>query len=61
MKSSRQTVFIFINISAEYITLAALLKSLRTRRKPPYLNKTIFFSDEKNFNQDGKTKSQNGR
>jgi hypothetical protein len=48
-------------MSAEYATLAALLKPLRTRRKPPNPNKIIFFSDEKNFNQDGKTNSQNDR
>jgi hypothetical protein len=36
-------------MSAEYATLAALLKPLRTRRKPPHPNKQKIFSDEKNF------------
>jgi hypothetical protein len=50
-------------MSAEYATLAALLKPLRlrTRRKPPNPNQIIFFSDDKGFNQDEKTNSQNGR
>jgi hypothetical protein len=46
MPSSKQTVFIFKNMLAEYATLAALLKPLRTRRKPPNPNQIIFFSDE---------------
>jgi hypothetical protein len=49
MASSKQTVFIFKNMSAEYATLAALLKPLCTRRKPPNPNQKIFSSDEKNF------------
>jgi hypothetical protein len=49
MTSSKQTVFIFKNMWAEYATLAALLKPLRTRRKPPNLNQKIIFSDEKKF------------
>jgi hypothetical protein len=63
MTPSKQTVFIFKNMSAEYETLAALLKPLRlrTRRKPPNPNQIIFFSDDKGFNQDEKTNSQNGR
>jgi hypothetical protein len=34
---------------AEYATLAALLKPLRTRREPPNPNQKFFFSDENNF------------
>jgi hypothetical protein len=49
MASSKQTVFIFKNMSAEYATIAALLKPLCTRRKPPNPNQQIFFSDEKKF------------
>jgi hypothetical protein len=49
MTPSKQTVFIFKNMSAEYATLAALLKPLRTRRKPPNPNPKKCFSDEKNF------------
>jgi hypothetical protein len=49
MTSSKETVFIFKNMLAEYATLAALLKPLRTRRKPHNLNQIFFFSDEKNF------------
>jgi hypothetical protein len=49
MTSSKQTVFIFKNMSAEYATLAALLKPLCTRIKPPNPNQQNFFSDEKNF------------
>jgi hypothetical protein len=48
MTSSKQTV-IFKNMSAEYATLAALLKPLRTRRKPPNPYQKQIFSDEKNF------------
>jgi hypothetical protein len=44
-----QTVFIFKNMSAEYANLAALLKPVRTRRKPPYPNPKKIYSDEKNF------------
>jgi hypothetical protein len=36
-------------MSAEYATLAALLKPLHTRRKPPKPNPKKIFSDEKNF------------
>jgi hypothetical protein len=36
-------------MSAEYPTIAALLKPLRTRRKPPNQNPKKIFSDEKNF------------
>jgi hypothetical protein len=46
---------------AEYATLPAMLKPLRTRRKPPNPNQIIFFSDEENLNQDGKTNKQNDR
>jgi hypothetical protein len=49
MTSSKQTVFIFKNMSAENATLAALLKPLHTRSKPPNPNQIIFFSDERNF------------
>jgi hypothetical protein len=49
MTSSKQTVFIFKNMSAEYATLAAFLKPLRTRRKPPNPNQKKIFSDEKKF------------
>jgi hypothetical protein len=49
MKSSQQNVFIFKNMSAENATLAALLKPLRTRSKPPNPNQIIFFTDEKIF------------
>jgi hypothetical protein len=49
MTSSKQTVFIFKNMSAEYATLAALLKPLCTRRKPTNPNEKKFFSDEKKF------------
>jgi hypothetical protein len=49
MTSSKQTVFIFKNMSAEYATPAALLKPLRTRRKPSNPNFKKFFSDEKSF------------
>jgi hypothetical protein len=33
-------------MSAEYESLPAMLKPLRTRRKPPNPNQIIFFSDE---------------
>jgi hypothetical protein len=36
-------------MSAEYATLAALLKPLHTRRKPPNPNQKEIFSDEKKF------------
>jgi hypothetical protein len=49
MISSKQTVFIFKNMSAENGTLAALLKPLRTRSKPPNPNQIIFVTDEKFF------------
>jgi hypothetical protein len=49
MTSSKQTVFIFKNMSAENATLAALLKPLLTRSKPPNPNQIIFFADEKIF------------
>jgi hypothetical protein len=61
MTSSKQNVFIFKNMLAEYATIAALLKPLRTRRRSSNSNQIIFFFDEKNFNQDGKTNSRNGR
>ncbi len=54
-------LFYFKIMSADYVPLAAMLKPLRTRRKPPNPNKIIFSSDEKNFKQDGKTNSQNDR
>jgi hypothetical protein len=60
MTPCKQTVFNFKNMPAEYLTLAAMLKPLRTRRKPPNPNKIIFLSDEKNFKQDGKNR-QNAR
>jgi hypothetical protein len=44
----KQTVFIFKNMSGEIATLAALLKPLRTRSKPPNPNQIIFFSGETN-------------
>jgi hypothetical protein len=34
---------------AKYATLAAMLKHLRTRKKPPNPNQIIFFSDEEQF------------
>jgi hypothetical protein len=49
MTSSKQTVFIFKNMSAENATLAALLKPLRTRSKPPNPSQIIFFTDENFF------------
>jgi hypothetical protein len=49
MTSSKQTVFIFKNMSSENATLAALLKPLRTRSKPPNPNQIILFTVEKNF------------
>jgi hypothetical protein len=49
MTICKQTVFIFKNMSAKYVTLAAMLKHLRTRRKPSNLNQKIFFSDEEKF------------
>jgi hypothetical protein len=49
MTSSKQTVFIFKNMSADIATLEALLKPLRTRSKPPNPNHIIFYTDEKNF------------
>ena len=55
MTSSKQTVFIFKNMLAENAILAALLKPLRTRSKPPNPNQIIFFIDEKKFKQDEKT------
>jgi hypothetical protein len=61
MTSSKQTVFIFKNMSAEYATLAALLKPLRTRRKPPNPNQKKFSLMRKIFDQDEKTNSQNDR
>jgi hypothetical protein len=48
-------------MSAEYATLAALLKPLRTRRKPPDPNPKIFSLMRKNYNKDEKTNSQNDR
>jgi len=47
MTPCKQTVFNFKNMPAEYLTLAAMLKPLRTRRKPPNPNKIIFLSDGK--------------
>jgi hypothetical protein len=61
MTKCKQTVFIFKKMLAEYATLQAMLKPLRTRRKPPHPNQIIFFSDEEKFNQDGKTNRQNDR
>jgi len=55
MTSSKQTVFIFKNMSAENAILAALLKPLRTRSKPPNPNQIIFSLMKKNFKQDEKT------
>jgi hypothetical protein len=49
MTSSKPTVFIFKNMSAEYATLAALLKPLRIRRKPSNPSPQKIFSDEKKF------------
>jgi hypothetical protein len=49
MTSSKQTVFIFKNMSAENAILAALLKPLRTRSKPHNPNQIIFFNDDKIF------------
>jgi hypothetical protein len=49
MTLGKQTVYIFKNMSAENANLAALLKSLHTRSKPPNPNQIIFFSDETNF------------
>jgi hypothetical protein len=48
-------------MSAEYATLAALLKPLRTRRKPPNPNQKKFSLMRKIFDQDEKTNSQNDR
>jgi hypothetical protein len=48
-------------MSAEYSTPAAVIKSSRTIRKPSNPNQIIFFSGEKNINQDQKTNSQNKR
>jgi hypothetical protein len=46
----------------EYATLAALLKHLRTRRKPPNPNKKKKISLKRTiFDQDEKTNSQNDR
>jgi len=61
MISRKQTVFIFKNMSAEYATLAALLKPLRTRSKPPNPNPKFFSLMRKNYNKDEKTNSQNDR
>jgi hypothetical protein len=49
MITCKQTVFIFKNMLAEYATLPAMLKPLRTRRKPPNPNQIIFFFDEEKF------------
>jgi hypothetical protein len=49
MTKCKQTVFIFKKMFAEYATLPAMLKPLRTRRKPPNPNQIIFFSDEEKF------------
>jgi hypothetical protein len=49
MTSSKQTVFNFKNMSAENATLAALLKPLRIRSKPPNPNQIILFTDENFF------------
>jgi hypothetical protein len=46
---------------AEYATLAALPKPLRTRRKPPNPNKKCFSLMRKIFDQDEKINSQNDR
>jgi hypothetical protein len=48
-------------MSAEYATLAALLKPLRTRRKPPNPYQNNFSLMSKNFDQDQKKNSQNDR
>jgi hypothetical protein len=58
MTTCKQIVFIFKNMLAEYATLPAMIKPLCTRRKPLNPNQIIFFSDEENFNQDGKTNRQ---
>jgi hypothetical protein len=49
MTLSKQTVFFFKNMSAENATLAALLKPLGTRSKPPKPNQINFLTDETNF------------
>ncbi len=49
MTTCKQTDFIFKNMLAEYATLQAMLKPLRTKRKPPNPNQIIFFSDEEKF------------
>jgi hypothetical protein len=46
---------------AEYATLAALLKPLRTRRKPPNSIQKKFSLMRAIFDQDEKTNSQNDR
>jgi hypothetical protein len=46
---------------AEYATLAALLKPLRTRRKPPNPNQKFFSLMRTIFDQDEKTNSQNDK
>jgi hypothetical protein len=61
MTSSKQLFLFLFLFTEEYATLAALLKPLRTRRKPPNPNQKNLFSDEKIFNQDEKTNSQNDR
>jgi hypothetical protein len=61
MTSSKQTVFIFKNMSAEYATLAALLNLCVPEENHLIQTKNIFSLMRKNFSQDEKTNSQNGR
>jgi hypothetical protein len=49
MITCKQTIFNFKNMLAEYATLPAMLKPLRTRGKPPNPNQIIFFFDEEEF------------
>jgi hypothetical protein len=56
-----KNAFIFKNMLAEYATLPAILKPLRTRRKPPNPNQKISPLMRKIFNQDGKTNRKNDR
>ncbi len=54
-------MFIHKTKSVKEATCAGVPKALRTRRKPANPNHIIFLSDEKKFNQNQKTNSQNNR
>jgi protein-disulfide isomerase len=61
MTSSKQTVFIFKNIPAEYATLAALLNLCAPEENHLIQTKKIFSLMRTIFDQDEKTNSQNDK